>query len=275
MKIDPLKRSDIEGKTVMANEEPHPAAIPEIRQIEFRDLGLALADGVRDFRRAPVFGLVIAALFVLGGIIVFLQLLAMQATWVILPVSVAFPLIGPFVVVGLYEVSHRLELGEHPDWAAVARRVLAQKDRQIPSMAFVVTFFAGIWFFLAHLVFALTFGLSAITNVSSSFDLLLSREGMIMLGVGSIVGALLAFALFSLTVVSFPLLVDRDFDFVTGMITSVQAVSRNLRVMILWALIVAGLTFLALVPAFLGLFVVLPILGHATWHLYRRILVPV
>ncbi|MCB1368305.1 MAG: DUF2189 domain-containing protein, partial [Rhodobacteraceae bacterium] len=228
----------------------------------------------RDFRAAPVFGLVIAGLFALGGIIIFLQLTVWESSWLILPVAVGFPLIGPFVVVGLYEVSHQLEEGRRPDWNGVLNRIFRQKDRQIPSIAFIVTFFFGIWFYMAHLVFALFFGLSAMTNISSSYQLLLTPNGLMMLVVGSAVGGALAFVLFSISVVSFPLLMDRDLDFVTGMITSVSAVVQNFAVMITWAAIVAALTVLAMLPMFLGLLIVLPGLGHATWHLYRRVLGP-
>ena len=258
----------------MQDNAPTIPAVPVVRTIGFGDLGGALAMGWRDFRAAPVFGLVIAGLFALGGIIIFLQLTVWESSWLILPVAVGFPLIGPFVVVGLYEVSHQLEEGRRPDWNGVLNRIFRQKDRQIPSIAFIVTFFFGIWFYMAHLVFALFFGLSAMTNISSSYQLLLTPNGLMMLVVGSAVGGALAFVLFSISVVSFPLLMDRDLDFVTGMITSVSAVVQNFAVMITWAAIVAALTVLAMLPMFLGLLIVLPVLGHATWHLYRRVLEP-
>lgn len=258
----------------MQDTAPTAPAMPKVRIIGFADLGGALAQGWRDFRSAPVFGLVIAGLFTLGGIIIFLQLTVWESSWLILPVAVGFPLIGPFVVVGLYEVSHQLEAGNQPDWNGVIARIFRQKDRQIPSIAFIVTFFFGIWFYLAHLVFALFFGLSAMTNISTSYQLLLTPNGLMMLAVGSAVGGALAFILFSISVVSFPLLMDREIDFVTGMITSFSAVLQNFRVMITWAAIVAALTVLAMLPMFLGLLIVLPVLGHATWHLYRRVLEP-
>ncbi len=253
---------------------PRASSFPQVQNIHFGDLADALGKGWRDFRRAPQFGLAIAALFVVGGIVIYLQLTVMQSSWLILPVAVGFPLIGPFVVVGLYEVSHQFETGGRPDWSRVLHRIFSQKDRQIPSIAFVVTFFFGIWFFLAHLVFALFFGLGSITNSSSSYDFLLTAKGLEMLAVGSAVGGVLAFLLFALSVVSIPLLVDREIDFVTGMIVSVQAVTRNPLVMLCWAALVGGLTLLAMLPYFLGLLVVLPVLGHATWHLYRRLVAP-
>ncbi len=258
----------------MQQAAPPASAMPVIRTIGFGDLGAALLEGGRDFARAPVFGLVISGIFVTGGIVIYLQLTIWQSNWMILPLAVGFPLIGPFAVVGLYEVSHQLEGGGKPRWSGVLRRILHQKDRQIPSIAFVVTFFFGIWFYMAHLVFALFFGLSAMTNISSSYGLLLSQQGLMMLAVGSAVGGALAFVLFSISVVSFPLLVDREIDFVTGMITSFSAVLRNFWVMMCWAVLIGVSTLLAMLPLFLGLLVVMPVLGHATWHLYRRVLEP-
>ncbi len=250
------------------------SATPVVRKIGFDDLKFALVQGMRDFLACPLFGLVIAGLFVAGGMAIWLLLYMENTSWLILPIAVTFPLIGPFVVVGLYEVSHELENGERPTWAGVFDRIIRQKDRQIPSIAFVMIFFAGIWFFLAHLVFALFLGLSAMTNISSSPEVLLTTQGLTMLAVGTLVGGMLALLLFSLTVVSLPLLVDREIDFVTGMITSVQAVARNFPVMLVWAALIGALTLLAMLPMFLGLLVVLPVFGHATWHLYRRVLEP-
>lgn len=258
----------------MQSAAPIASAMPVVRTIGVGDIMSALRQGVRDFTRAPVFGLVISAVFVTGGILIYLQLTIWDSNWMILPLAVGFPLIGPFAVVGLYEVSHQLEGGNTPSWRGVAGRILHQKDRQIPSIAFVVTFFFGIWFYMAHLVFALFFGLSAMTNISSSYTLLWSEQGMIMLAVGSVVGGALAFVLFSISVVSFPLLVDREIDFVTGMIISFSAVLSNFLVMMCWAILVGVLTLVAMVPLFLGLLIVMPVLGHATWHLYRRVLEP-
>ncbi len=120
------------------------------------------------------------------------------------------------------------------------------------------------------MIFALFLGLSTMTNISSSFEVFLTPNGLLMLAVGTIVGGVFALLLFMITVIALPLLLDREVDFVTAMITSFQAVLRDPVPMLAWAAFIAGLTFLALIPAFLGLFIVLPLLGHATWHLYRQ-----
>ena len=109
-------------------------------------------------------------------------------------------------------------------------------------------------------------------NVTSSFEVFLTPNGLMFLGVGTLVGAAFATLLFSLTVVSLPLLLDREVDFVTAMLTSLACVRENPVVMLGWGVIISALLFLGMLPGFLGLFLVLPVLGHATWHLYRRAL---
>ena len=122
------------------------------------------------------------------------------------------------------------------------------------------------------MIFALFMGLSTMTNVSQSFEAFLTPNGLMMIAAELGVGAVLAFLLFSLTVVSLPLVLDREVDFVTAMLISLQTVRENRVVMMVWATLIAVLSLIALVPWFLGLIVVMPVLGHATWHLYRRAL---
>ena len=128
------------------------------------------------------------------------------------------------------------------------------------------------WTFLAHMIFAVFMGLSAAVNVSSSFEMFLTPEGLRMVAAEIVVGAALAYLLYAMTLVSLPLLLEKEIDFVTAMILSIRTVSENFVVLTIWALIIAVLSILALAPWFLGLMIVLPILGHATWHLYRRAL---
>ena len=109
------------------------------------------------------------------------------------------------------------------------------------------------------------------TNVSTSFEVYLTPNGLTMLGVGTLVGAAFALILYMITVISMPLLLDREVDFVTAMITSFQTVIENPLPMLAWAVFIAVVTFLAMIPAFLGLFLVLPLFGHASWHLYDQI----
>lgn len=247
-----------------------PSIIPEVRPIGMSDLRAALAAGWRDFRRAPAFGVLFGGVYVLGGLMLYLALTALGQSWWLAPLAAGFPLLAPFAAVGLYEVSRRIERGEALDWNAVLGVVFAEKDRQIPSMAVVILVFFMFWAFVAHTVFALFFGLQAFRG--SMLEMLLTPSGAAMLAVGSLVGGAMALALFALTVISLPLLLDREVDFVTAMITSVQAVLRSPAAMLAWAALIAVALFAAMLPAFLGLFLALPVLGHASWHLYRRVL---
>ena len=247
-----------------------PSPPPIIRKVGFADIRAALSEGVGDFRRAPAFGLFFAAFYVVGGFIIFLQLKVLAQSYWVIPVAMGFPLLGPFAAVGLYEVSRRLEAGEPLDWAGVIGVIWRQKERQIPSLAVVVILIFLFWIYAAHLVFALFFGLKAMTNVMTSYDILFTVDGAIMLAVGTAVGAFLSFILFSITVVGLPLLLDREIDVVTAMVTSFRAVLTSPVPMLCFGVIAGAFMLIGIAPWFLGLFLALPILGHATWRLYRR-----
>lgn len=244
--------------------------LPLIGQVTVPELWVCLKAGADDFRRAPAFGLFFSAVYVLGGFLL-LTLGAGHVTWT-LATSLGFPLAAPFAAVGLYEVSRRLEAGQPLNWGAVLGVIWAERGRQIPWMGAIIVFYFLFWTFLAHMIFALFMGFSTMTNISQSFDVFFTPEGIRMILVEIGVGAVLAFVLFSLTVVSLPLLLEKEVDFVSAMILSFRMVLANLPVMLIWAALIAVLTFLALLPWFLGLLIVLPILGHATWHVYRRAL---
>jgi len=246
--------------------------MPEILELDLTDLRAALAAGWRDFLRAPLFGLFFAGVYVLGGwLIAWASLTEGQIWWTIFA-GAGFPILGPFIACGFYEVSRRLETGETLDWGGVLGAVFRQKDRQIPTMAAIIVVFFLFWNFLAHMIFALFLGTATLTNITSSLEVFLTAEGLAMLAFGTTVGAVFAGVLYALTVVSLPLLMDREVDFITAMITSWALVAANPRVMLLWGALIAVSLFLGMVTGFLGLFVALPLFGHASWHLYRRAL---
>ncbi len=247
-----------------------PSPVPLIGRVTLAELWGVLKAGAADFRRAPQFGLFFSAVYVVGGFAL-VWFRAGQVSWV-LTLSLGFPLAGPFAAVGLYEVSRRLEAGLPLRWSSILGVVWAERGRQVPWIGAIIVIYFLFWTFLAHMIFALMIGLTAMTNVTSSLDVFLTQQGLMLAAVEMGVGAVLAFVLFALTVVSLPLVLDREIDFVSAMILSFTMVTSNLAVMLVWAGIVAVLTVLALIPYFLGLVVVFPVLGHATWHLYRRAL---
>lgn len=247
-----------------------PPATPEVNELDLTDLRQSLALGWRDFTRAPFFGLAFAAVYVLGGWLIFWALTAKGQIWWTLPASAGFPILGPFIACGFYEISRRLETGQPLRAGEIFGVIFRQKDRQIPSIAAVIVVFFLFWNFLAHMIFALFLGRATMTNVSSSLTIFTTPEGMTMLAVGTVVGAVFATLLFSLTVVSLPMLLDRDVDFVTAMLKSLSLVQENPVLMLGWGAMIGVILFAAMLPWFLGLFLALPVLGHATWHLYRR-----
>ena len=250
---------------------PEASPRPDIATLTTDDLKAALRQGWADYRAAPGYGLIFAAVYVLGGL--FLTFVGGGFVWQTIILALGFPLIAPFAAVGLYEISRRLERGQALERNAIFSVVWQEKDRQIPWAGAIIVIYFLFYSFLAHMIFALFMGLSVMTNVTSSFDAFLTPNGLTMIAVQLGVGAVLGFVLFALTVFSLPYLLDKEVDFITAMITSFGAVQRNGRTMAIWAATIAVLVVLAMIPAYLGLLVALPVLGHATWHLYRRALI--
>lgn len=243
---------------------------PEVLHVEMSDIRAALAGGWQDFLKAPHYGLFFACIYVVGGWLIYWAVTAKGQLWWTLPASAGFPILGPFIACGLYEVSRRLEGNIPLQRHEVFGVIFSQKDRQIPSMAAVIVVFFLFWNFLSHMIFALFLGNVTLTNITSSLAVFSTPEGQAMLAVGTLVGAVFSTLLFSLTVVSLPMLLEREVDFVTAMLTSLEVVKESPVVMLGWGAFIAVALFLGMLPGFLGLFISLPILGHATWHLYRR-----
>ncbi|MDO9125838.1 MAG: DUF2189 domain-containing protein [Parvibaculum sp.] len=257
--------------TDMSSGRPAPGVAGQvIRTVGLRDLMNALRLGIRDFLRAPLFGLVIGGLFAAIGAVIVLSLTIWGLPWLIYPFAIGFPLVGPFAAVGLYEVSRRLAAGERPAWGDVFSLVWAQRRREVSWMAFVMLFVFWIWMYQVRLLIALFLGLVSFASFEQFLTVVFAtQQGLIFLAAGHVVGGVLALVLFSITVFSIPMMLEREVDIVTAMITSVKAVLQSPVVMLGWGVFVTVSVIAASLPLFLGLLVVLPVFGHATWHLYR------
>lgn len=248
-----------------------PAPVPTVKSITKADIRAALNEGVSDFKRAPVFGLFFGAVFSLVGIAIAWTLYRGEASYWIFPVAAGFPLIGPFAAVGIYEVSRRLEAGEPLSWGPVLMAGFRQRNSQLPLFAVFTVFAFLVWIVLARVIFAVSFGTAPMTNVLTAFGIFFTPAGLTMIVFGTAVGAALAAVLFSASVIGVPLLLDQDIDVITAMITSFTAVTENRPAMIFWGAIVAAAIVVAMLPLFLGMIVVFPVLAHASWHIYRKV----
>jgi len=246
-----------------------------VRDVGADDVVAALRLGLEDFRAAPLYGLFFGGIYALGGLFLLWLTVGAGIGYLTYPLATGFALLGPFVAAGCYEVSRRRERGEALDFLGVLAVMRRQSSRELGWMAFVTLFVFLLWMYQVRVLLILTLGFQNFTSFPEFLHVATgTREGWLFLALVHADGLIFALVAYSLTVVSFPLLLEREIDFVTAMITSVKAVTHNPRTMIVWGLIVAATLFLAILPTFLGLFVVLPVLGHATWHLHRRLVEP-
>ena len=244
----------------------------QVGTVSVADLIEAVGAGIRDFRQAPLFGLAVAALYVVAGWTILALLLRFQMLYFAYPLAMGFALIAPFAVVWLYAVSDFISKGRKPAASAVLGAVREASRRDLRWMALITSFALVIWMDIAAF---LLFAFVGFEGVGSNFleTILTTHTGLLFLLIGNTAGALIAIAVFSISVVSFPMLYDRDIDFVTAMTTSVRLVAANPRTMLIWCAFIGLAVGLSLLSLFLGFLVVVPVIGHATWHLYKRAII--
>jgi len=249
------------------------AGAPKFKKITFGTVRRALDLGLRDMFAAKGYAFVFTLPYVLGGLIFTYITWATAETYWLVFAAVGFPLLGPFASVGLYEVSRRRESGLPLNRKEIFGVVSSQRSGQLPWLSAIIIMIVMFWFFLGHMVFALFLGLSAMTNISSSLSVFLTNEGISMLAFGSAIGSVFAFVVFAISVFGIPMLLDREVDFVTAMIVSFQTVIANPFVTVFWGLVIVVFLTLGMVPGFFALFLTMPLLGHASWHLYDQSIV--
>jgi uncharacterized membrane protein len=255
----------------------HPTAadpLPRVRTITPYDLVDALRKGLDDFLAMPTHAIFACLIYPLAGLIIGVAAAGANLLWLIYPLTTGFALIGPFAAIGLYELSRRRELGLEADWSNAFELLAADSFRSILALGLTLLVLFAVWIGVAQTIYWLYFGYFVPESIGDFIRQVLNTpEGWRMILVGNAVGFLFALVAFAISVVAFPLLIDRRISAAEAAATSVRAVLHNPVTMLLWGVIVAVALFLGSLPFFVGLAVVVPVLGHATWHLYRKAVV--
>jgi uncharacterized membrane protein/nuclear transport factor 2 (NTF2) superfamily protein len=264
-----MANTDIILPTAAARE------LPAVRSIGVRDLRDALAMGLEDFWAMPTHVIFLSLIYPVVGLVLFRAMFGQDLIPLLYPLAAGFPLVGPFAAIGLYELSRRRELGLDTSWKHAFDIVHSPSLQSIVSLGLLLLALVGVWLAVAQAIYEANFGPDEpLKPMDFVQRVLTTPEGYKLIVVGNAVGFFFAVLAFCLSVVSFPLLLDRNVGMATAIATSIRAILRNPVAMILWAVFVAGLLVIGSLPFFLGLAIVVPVLGHSTWHLYRKVIEP-
>jgi uncharacterized membrane protein len=247
-------------------------ALPVVRKITMSDLKDALAMGLDDFRSFPTHVIFLSIIYPIIGIILAGLTLSYDLLPLLFPLASGFALIGPFAAIGLYELSRQRELGVDVSWWDVFASRRIQSTDGIIALGFFLLIIFALWISVAQSIYSATVGYApAVPIVDFLRQVLFTPAGWMLIIVGNLVGFLFAAVVLTISIVSFPLLLDRDVGAVVAVGTSVRAVLKNPWIIAVWGLIVATLLVIGSVTMFVGLAVVMPVLGHSSWHLYRKL----
>lgn len=257
--------------SIHGSEEALRAAPPAVRRIDVSDLREVLAKGLGDFAAYRTDVIFLCIIYPVAGLI--LSRLAFDYGMVplIFPLASGFALLGPVAAMGLYEMSRRREQGIPTTWADAFSVVRSPAIGAIAALSLVLVAIFLLWLVVADSIYGATLGPQPPDSIASFLrDVFTTGAGWTLIGVGVGVGFFFAVAVLAISVVSFPLLLDRDVGLYVAVSTSIRAVFANPGPMAVWGLIVSGGLIIGSIPALFGLAIVVPVLGHATWHLYRK-----
>jgi uncharacterized membrane protein len=251
-----------------------PTDLPAVRKISIADLRSALAMGWNDFMHKPSHVIALAVIYPLIGLILARLTFGYNILPLLFPLAAGFALLGPFAAIGFYEISRKREQGIDPSWLDVLGLVRNHTRGAILALGALLTVIFFGWIWTAQYIFEDIFGHQPVTSFSGFiYEVFETPGGIRLMITGNLVGFLFALVCFSISVISFPLLVDRDVSAPVAIVTSVRAVIANPLTMLAWAFCIAAALVVASLPFLLGLVIVLPVLGHASWHLYRKVVV--
>jgi uncharacterized membrane protein len=249
-------------------------AAPGIRHIGVHDLREVLRKGVEDFGACRTDVIALCVFYPVIGALLAWFAFDRNLVPLLFPVISGFALLGPVAGVGLYEMSRRREIGEEPSWADAFAVIRHPSFAAIAVLGLMLGGVFVVWMLTAHGIYYATLGPESPASLGAFLrDTFTTGAGWAMIIVGCAVGSLFAALVLASSVVSFPMLLDRDVGLPVAVITSLRVTAANPVPIAAWGLIVAAGLVIGSIPFFLGLIVVLPVLGHATWHLYRRTVV--
>ncbi len=255
-----------------AGESP---AYPVVRKIGFADLKDALAKGIDDFWAMPTHVIFLAIIYPVVGLFLARLTFGLHVMPLLFPLAAGFALIGPFAAIGLYEMSRQREQGVDATWKHAFEVWRCPSLDSIAALGTVLMIVFLIWLAVAQSLFQSLFGYGSPESIGQFVsDILTTSAGWTLIIAGNGIGFLFAVFVLTVSVVSFPLLLDRDVGAVVAAQTSVRAVLRNPLTMVAWGLFIAVALVIGSLPFFVGLAVVLPVLAHSTWHLYRKVVEP-
>ena len=273
---DYLKRTKLAAgsaaHSIRGTEQVRHSAPPVVHRIAPAELRDVLARGFADFAAYRTDVIFFSIIYPVVGLVLARLAAGYDMLPLIFPLASGFALVGPVAAVGLYEMSRRREQGVDITWADAFGVVRSPALGAIIVLGLLLLAIFLLWLVAAYVIYEVTLGPQPPASIASfARDVFTTGAGWTLIGVGVSVGFLFALLVLTISVVSFPLLLDLDVGLYTAVMTSIRAVLANPAPMAIWGLIVAGGLIIGSIPLLLGLAIVMPVLGHATWHLYRKV----
>ena len=271
----PLSGAPLSGNAGQVGSRAAADSEPVVRTLTMSDLQTALRKGLDDFKIVPSHAVILCVIYPVLGLVLARMVLGYSVMPLLFPLAAGFALIGPFAAIGLYEMSRRRELGEQPSaWHAFEVLRSPSFGGMLGLGVLLLAMFVT-WIATAQGIYEMTFGHAPAATIPDFVQRILTTpEGWMLIVVGCGAGFLFALVALCVSVVSFPMMLDRHASAGQAMVTSLRVAMANPLVVATWGLIVAALLVIGTIPLFLGLAVVIPVLGHATWHLYRLAVEP-